>query len=416
MRTFIQKKLWTYSVLAIAQAWSLNAFSADSNDEVKLFVTSSSAGESAGSIPAAGAITRTGNTDLIVKIRNSCFGTNLRGVGNPVAPSSIITTNVTLNVGGTDIPLRVEYPAELVTAAGMNTATLTEMNASKYSIPGGGKAAISGNTIQLNVPVKSVLTIDPNGQYIQPKSKVFIKSYSFNQTVTVCGGPAIYGAYGHSSHNATYACGDYMGKNGALSASIGGLTVAPDQSAIEIAVAFPGQTGFCGSYWSPLMLFTSDERPTFTNISQFPLNPTGRTHWPEAGSPGHFIAFDRDKNGKIDKKDELFGDSENVDNGFIALKEFDSNRDSIVDSKDKRFHELVLWQDLNGDGISQKNEVIKLSKMVKSVSLKYEAGRLRPIGEYAEEREASVAVLKSGKKATVVDVWFSPAPLQLSSR
>lgn len=414
MGTIQLNKLAIMIAISPSLCFAQSASSAKQADEVKLFVTSSSAGDSAASIPSSGAITRTGNTDLIVKIRNSCFGTNLRGVTNPIAPSSIITSNITINVDGKDIPLRVEYPAELVTAAGMTSGTVSALNASKYSIPGGGKAAIYGNTIQLNVPVKTVLTIDPTGQYIQPKTNVHVKGYSFTQTVTACGGPAIYGQYGHSAHTPTYNCGDYMGKNGPLSASIGGLSVAPDQSVVEVSVAFPGQTGFCGSYWSPLMLFTTDERPTFKNISSFPLNPLGQTHWPEAKAPGYFVAFDRDKNGLIDQKNELFGDSENVENGFIALKEFDSNKDGVVDRKDKNFKKLVLWNDLNGDGVSQKNEITPLQEMVKTVSLAYEKGRLRPLGDYAEEREASWAVLKNGKKATVVDIWFSPAPMKLS--
>ena len=48
-------------------------------------------------------------------------------------------------------------------------------------------------------------------------------------------------------------------------------------------------------------------------------------------------------------------------NGFESLKEFDSNNDGIIDEKDKEFTNLLLWQDKNGNGISETDELIKLS-------------------------------------------------------
>jgi len=54
-------------------------------------------------------------------------------------------------------------------------------------------------------------------------------------------------------------------------------------------------------------------------------------------------------------------------NGFESLKEFDSNNDDIIDEKDKEFTNLLLWQDKNG--ISETDELIKLSDKVKSINL-----------------------------------------------
>ena len=54
-------------------------------------------------------------------------------------------------------------------------------------------------------------------------------------------------------------------------------------------------------------------------------------------------------------------------NGFESLKELDSNNDDIIDEKDKEFTNLLLWQDKNG--ISETDELIKLSDKVKSINL-----------------------------------------------
>lgn len=56
-------------------------------------------------------------------------------------------------------------------------------------------------------------------------------------------------------------------------------------------------------------------------------------------------------------------------NGFESLKELDSNNDGIIDEKDKEFTNLLLWQDKNGNAITDNGELIKLSDKVKSINL-----------------------------------------------
>ena len=93
-----------------------------------------------------------------------------------------------------------------------------------------------------------------------------------------------------------------------------------------------------------------------------------------------FIAIDKNNNGTIDNGSELFGDKSisnnayaytnpNAKNGFENLKELDSNNDGIIDEKDKEFTNLLLWQDKNSNGISETDELIKLSDKVKSINL-----------------------------------------------
>ncbi|WP_413568077.1 EF-hand domain-containing protein [Bdellovibrio sp. HCB117] len=399
--------------------FSIPSLAADK--DFPMSVNSATSGDSVVSAPASGLVTRSGKTEVMIKVNNSCFGTNLRGVGNPLAPSSIIQASFVMVIGGKEYPITVEYPAMLVTAAGMSGGgSVAPMSADKFSIPGGGSAGIFGNSVILKTPIPTSVTIDDEGNVTEKaKGDVYLKSYAFNQEITSCGGPAVYGAYGHSSSHATYNCGDYMGKPGALSASFGGISVSSDKSNIDINVSFPGQTGFCGGYWSPLMVFWDDERPKFDAISDFPLNPFGKTMWPEAKSPGWFVALDRDKSGMIDQRNELFGDNADKVNGFEVLKQFDSNKDGFIDKKDKEFKKLVLWNDANGDGISQKEEVVKLSDKITKISLNYEKGVVRPIGRYAEARERAKFWYKEKgkeKQGDIVDIWLAPAETKLSQR
>ncbi|MGZ3771291.1 MAG: EF-hand domain-containing protein [Bdellovibrio sp.] len=383
-------------------------------------VNSASAGDAVSAAPASGMVTRSGKGEVTVKLVNSCFPVNLRGVANPLAPSSIVKADLVVVINGLEYSLKAEYPAYLVTQAGMTNSSVKPMDASKYSIQGGGTAAIYGNAVLLRTRIPTNVAIDDKGNVTMPLARsAYVKSYNFEQKVTDCGGGAIFGAYGYSTWNPTYNCGAFMGKDGVLTASFGGISAASDESNIEINVSFPGQTGFCGGYWSPLMVFFDNERPRFDNSSDFPLNPGGKTMWPEANSPGWFLALDRDHSGKIDQKNELFGDNDSAENGFEVLKKLDTNHDGFISKKDKDFKNLVLWQDKNGDGICQKEELIRLSDKVTKISLNYEKGVVRPLGKYAEARERAKFWYKEKgkiKKGEIVDIWLAPAETKLSQK
>ena len=51
-----------------------------------------------------------------------------------------------------------------------------------------------------------------------------------------------------------------------------------------------------------------------------------------------------------------------ANNGFEALKDYDTNGDLIIDYRDDKFSELKIWQDLNSDGISQSGELKTLKE------------------------------------------------------
>ena len=99
-----------------------------------------------------------------------------------------------------------------------------------------------------------------------------------------------------------------------------------------------------------------------------------RTAWVDA-SDG-LLVLDRNNDDQITSGQELFGDQTLLANGaraasgFEALKEFDSNRDGRIDAKDEVYSKLKIWRDLNGDGISQAEELKGLSDYnIASISL-----------------------------------------------
>lgn len=393
--------------------------------EQPLAVSASSSGGPV-TAPNSGMVSRTSSKNLIVRIYNSCFGTNLRGVANPLSPNGNITATLNLKVGEKDVPVTVTYPSMTVTKAGLTQTTPADfIDPSHYTIPNGGRASLFGNIVQIEIPslFATQVSVTPDGAVDSSLANVertTLASSSFSQTV-VCDGGASYGSFGVSASVPAYPCGQYMGRDGLISASIGGFTVAADQTSADIHVSFPGQTGFCGGYYSPLMLFFDEGRPLFGGVTSFPVNPYGNTHWPTAGEPGYFLTLDRNGDGLITQADELFGDGGKEGwNGFKELATLDKNKDRKIDARDPQFAKLRLWRDLNGDGIAQAGELFTLKKMgVRDISLKYKSGVLRALGEYAQERERSTFTYrKNGKtlKGDIVDIWMSPALQKISER
>ncbi len=183
------------------------------------------------------------------------------------------------------------------------------------------------------------------------------------------------------------------------------------EECLDVKVAFIGQNQFCGSFYSPLMLFFDQKRPMFVGQSSFPLVAGVKmVAWPEGHSAGYFLALDELANKKIVKGPQLFGEGSGIANGFEALKKIDSNNDGMIDEKDQKFNKLVLWQDVNGNGVSEKGEVFLLKdKSVKKIMLDYKDDRRQSFGKKAEAREYATFIFgDKDSKGEIVDVWFSP--------
>ncbi len=340
----------------------------------------------------SGQVTRATQNAVVINVANSCFGTNLRQVSNPLSPLSSVRMNFTLNDKGTLKNYSVLYPATLVMKSGSDN--IVKLGASQVS-PASLNAQYTGNNLRITVPIPFEVTVTESGE-MSDNWNVQLASVNFEQIF----------------EPGAAATGQYMGRNGVLSASVS-KSASKDGRQFNIGAHFPGEAGFCGGYFSPLMVFFDDQRPQFTAKVEFPLNPTGQTMWPEAGSPGAFIVFDRDGDGKIQTAEELFGAIEGkYKNGFESLREFDSNGDGVIDKKDKNFKKLKLWYDRNANGKTDKKELVNLSSKIKSISLQYDASTTNGIQDRAEVRERSTFEFidkRQLKKGAVLDMWFAPS-------
>jgi hypothetical protein len=88
--------------------------------------------------------------------------------------------------------------------------------------------------------------------------------------------------------------------------------------------------------------------------------------WTAAGADEAFLWLDHNHNGKVTSGAELFGNftplrnGRMAINGFEALAESDANHDGVIDDLDPIWPQLMLWRDLNHNGISEPNEISRL--------------------------------------------------------
>lgn len=335
-----------------------------------------------------GATQRTTTNNYAVRFRASCFGTNLRGVANPISPSSIVTMNGQITIDS-QAPqgFSITFPAAAAINGNSGGTPL-----SGFNLPSGSRAGFSGNLIVANIPSTVTSTIDPVTAKITVAQQRFkISGINFSQTVPADGG-------------------QYYANNGAL--STGGISInqSSDGKTFDIEASFPGQNGYCGGFYSPLMVFLDEKIPKFENIVSFDMGHGLKTFWPEKNHAGYFLALP--KKGKVISNKDLFGETEKHSNGFESLAVHDINKDGVIDKNDPVFKKLVLWKDQSGKGVYAKKDSIPLSQMLKSINLKFQPN-ITQVSANAEFREKSTVVLanpsKSNQNAYIVDVWFKPA-------
>jgi serine-aspartate repeat-containing protein C/D/E len=125
------------------------------------------------------------------------------------------------------------------------------------------------------------------------------------------------------------------------------------------------------------------------------------TGWISGGDA--FLAFDRNYNGAIDDRSELFGGG--VGEGFADLATFDSNGDGVVDASDIAFESLSLWKDSNVNGITDAGELASLS------AYGVTALNVNHTNDFTQDANGNIlgessTAIKNGQSIAMTDVYF----------
>jgi hypothetical protein len=178
----------------------------------------------------------------------------------------------------------------------------------------------------------------------------------------------------------------------------------------------------------PLIIDTAGDGYRLTSVEdgvRFDLDADGYPElvaWTRAGSDDALLALDRNGNGVIDDGAELFGNNSPIypanpevtaANGFEVLRFMDSLASSVtrlpdgrVDSRDPIFSKLLLWRDLNHNGISEADELTGVvDEGIVAIGTDYKAGRR--VDRFGNEfRQVGRVQWSDGERGKIVDVWL----------
>ncbi|MCB1533491.1 MAG: hypothetical protein KDJ44_01880, partial [Rhodoblastus sp.] len=119
--------------------------------------------------------------------------------------------------------------------------------------------------------------------------------------------------------------------------------------------------------------------------------------------------------GSITSISNLFGTDGSAANGFQSLAALDSNHDGKISAADAAFGSLVVWNDLNSDGVAETGETQTLAQVgVASISLSYATvATTSPahMNNGNEIRQTSTVTMADGTTRVIADVWFATNPM-----
>ncbi len=131
-----------------------------------------------------------------------------------------------------------------------------------------------------------------------------------------------------------------------------------------------------------------------------------KDHTAWVGSDDALLAIDHNGDGTINDRSELFGDTGGFTDGFDKLGSYDSNADGMIDAKDDVWGDLIVWRDLNQDGISNANEMLTLEQVG---IVGFRLVTTQPEGLFIEGNWISHIgsfIMADGTEHQIVDAWF----------
>ncbi len=182
-------------------------------------------------------------------------------------------------------------------------------------------------------------------------------------------------------------------------------------------------SGGGGGSFAPVVLDLDGDGVELVSASagaQYDTNDDGtreRLGW--AGKDDGLLAIDLDGDGKITGAKELSfamhtGEQGDTDLEGLA-KVFDSNKDGVLDRNDTEFSKFRIWQDKDGDGISDKGEVSSLAdRGIKSIGVVSDGKAYTDAGNTVHGTASYTKM--DGTTAKVGDVDFKIAPTNETSK
>jgi hypothetical protein len=188
---------------------------------------------------------------------------------------------------------------------------------------------------------------------------------------------------------------------------------------------------WCDNPFSPIIIDTDHNGIRLTSPENgvvFDLNNDGfaeQISWTRPDSDDAWLAMDRNGNGRIDNGSELFGNATPAyadrpeplsDNGFVALGFAEhpsygaSIADRVIDAQDAIFAKLLLWRDVNHNGVSEPEELqpVTTSSLV-AISKEYRLSKRRDRhGNEFRQKGKAWFMTDDGNRMpdTVYDVWL----------
>ncbi len=177
----------------------------------------------------------------------------------------------------------------------------------------------------------------------------------------------------------------------------------------------------------PLIVDTAGDGYRLTSVQngvRFDLDADGtpeRVAWTQPGTDDAFLAIDWNGNGSIDDGRELLGNNTPVApgldataaNGFEALKFFESpltgmigRIDRVIDARDPVWSRLLLWRDVNHNGISEPDELQPVAASgLAAIGTGYKT--IRKSDRFGNEfRQVGQVTWADGEVAKIYDVWL----------